>query len=325
MEQKGNFLVLSRQEFRDWLNKKTVTRTIKRLQVHHTAAPNYTTRKVVGGVAEQDRFKCLEGMRNDHIKNNGWSATGQHITIFEDGLIAISLDRDLNASPAGIKGANTGAICIENIGNFDLGGDVMLEEQKISVAYVYATLAKRFDLPVDTEHIVYHHWYDSDGDPVVDFKTGKQISKRLPSKTCPGTNFFGDGNSVEAAQKTFIPKVLEAYQNLDQKVEDEEMTAEEKKAFADLQEAVSGLISSRDTLKNTALDQAKTIKDQAERLAKLEDLSAMADVPAYAKEAVDVLAKAKDKNGKPIINTPSGRSKDFYDIITVLYRAGLIK
>ena len=69
---KGNFLLLDKSEFRDWLKKQVVTRSIKTLQVHHTALPNYTTRQLVNGVAKQDVFKCLEGMRNSHL-SAGWS------------------------------------------------------------------------------------------------------------------------------------------------------------------------------------------------------------------------------------------------------------
>ncbi|MBA9088576.1 hypothetical protein FHR92_005093 [Fontibacillus solani] len=134
MKQQGNFLLLEKSEFRDWLNKQTVTRKIKTLQVHHTWKLNYTTRK------NQDPFDCLEGMRRSHLAS-GWSATGQHFSILENGLIGVSLDRKLNNAPAGIKGTNGNAICVEIIGNFDKGGDTMTEAQKLSVIHLYACLA----------------------------------------------------------------------------------------------------------------------------------------------------------------------------------------
>lgn len=93
------------------------------------------------------------------------------------------------------------------MGNFDIGGDTILETPKQSVIHLYACLANKFDLSVDTEHVVYHHWYSSEGVEIVDFKTGKSISKLSPSKSCPGTNFWGDGNTVAAANKRFIPDV----------------------------------------------------------------------------------------------------------------------
>lgn len=164
--QKGNFLLLEKSEFREWLKKQTVTRPIDKLQVHHTGAPNYTTRRIINGIANQDVFTCLEGMRNYHL-SQGWAATGQNITVMEDGRIAISLDRHLNRIPAGIKGANNGAICVEIIGNFDIGGDIITDKQKESVIHLYACLVEKFKIPIDTNHIVYHHWFD--------LETGKRV------------------------------------------------------------------------------------------------------------------------------------------------------
>jgi len=198
---KGNFLLLEWDEFRNWLSKQTITRNINKLQVHHTASPNYTTRKMVKGVAQQDHFKCLEGMRDFHINTNGWSATGQNITVFEDGKIAISLDRDLNKVPAGMAGANTGMLCVEIIGNFDNGGDKITVAQKQAVIHLYACLVERFKIPIDTDHIVYHAWYTSKGVRLNDYTQGKS------SKSCPGTNFWGDGNTVASATKGFLPMI----------------------------------------------------------------------------------------------------------------------
>lgn len=201
MISKGNFLLLETHEFRDWLQKQKITRTITKLQVHHTWKPNYTTRK------NQDHFVCLEGMRRSHLAN-GWSGTGQNITIFEDGKIAISLDRDLNKTPAGIAGANTGALCVEIIGNFDRSGDNITSVQKQVVAHVYACLADRLNIPINTAYIVYHAWYTAQGVRLADYTAGRS------SKTCPGTNFWGDGNTVAAANRGFIPAVKAEYERL---------------------------------------------------------------------------------------------------------------
>lgn len=150
---KGNFLLMEKSEFRDWLKQQAITRPIQYLQVHHTYLPNYSTRK------NQDPFKCLEGMRNSHLAS-GWNDIGQNFTILETGQIAYSLGRGLNVTPAGIKGANTGALCIEIVGNFDIGGDKMSDKQKESVIHLYACLAEKLKIPIDTNHILYHHWYD---------------------------------------------------------------------------------------------------------------------------------------------------------------------
>lgn len=191
---KGNFLLLEPSEFKGWLDTQNISRAITKLQVHHTWLPNYTTR------INQDHFKCLEGMRNTHLRN-GWNATGQNITVFEDGKIAISLDRNLNSTPAGIKGANTGALCVEIIGNFDKGGNTMTGAQKQAVSHLYACLAIKLNIPIDTSHIVYHAWYTASGSWLGDYVQGKS------SKTCPGTLFWGDGNTKAAANKRFLPAV----------------------------------------------------------------------------------------------------------------------
>lgn len=201
MRQQGNFLLLEKSEFKEWLAKQNVNRNIQKLQVHHTAVPNYTTRKILNSVSQQDHFRCLEGMRTYHMQNNGWSATGQNLTIFEDGKIALSLDRDLNRTPAGIAGANTGMICIENIGCFDKGEDMMTQAQRDSIVHVYACLAEKFNIPINTDHIFYHAWFTSKGERLTDYSPAKS------SKTCPGTAFWGDGNTIAAANKGFIPAI----------------------------------------------------------------------------------------------------------------------
>ncbi|WMT42861.1 peptidoglycan recognition family protein [Paenibacillus sp. D2_2] len=198
---KGNFILMETSEFRPWLTNQKITRSITKLQVHHTWLPNYSTR------LNQDHFKCLEGIRNSHLAN-GWSGTGQNITVFEDGKIAISLDRDLNKVPAGISGANTGALCIEIIGNFDIGGDTITSAQKQAVTHVYACLSDKLNITINTDNIVYHAWYTPSGSFLGDYDKNKS------SKTCPGTNFWGDGNTKAAANKGFIKALKDEYERL---------------------------------------------------------------------------------------------------------------
>ena len=227
--QKGNFLLLEKSEFREWLKKQTVTRPIEYLQVHHTYLPNYSTRR------NQDPFKCLEGMRNSHLAS-GWAATGQNISVLEDGRIAISLDRNLNRIPAGIKGFNSKCICVEIVADFNIGGDKITQLQKESVVHLYACLAEKFNVPINTKHIVYHAWVSTTGQRLPDFIPGKS------SKSCPGSAFFGDGNTITAANKNFIPQIKAEYQRLNNPVvkdDEEPMTKEEKLAFEKLQEAVT--------------------------------------------------------------------------------------
>ncbi|WP_342570335.1 peptidoglycan recognition family protein [Paenibacillus sp. FSL R5-0749] len=230
MISKGNFLLLEPSEFKRWLDKQKITRSIYKLQVHHTAAPNYSTRQMVNGIAKQDVWKCLEGMRSYHL-SQGWSGTGQNITVLEDGRIAISLDRNLNKTPAGIKGANTGALCIEIIGNFDQGGDTMTAAQKQAVVHLYACLAFKLNIPIDTSHIVYHAWYTDSGAWLGDYQKGKS------SKTCPGTKFFGDGNTRSAAERGFIPAIKTELKRI-KEGDGDPMTSEEKKQMEELKATV---------------------------------------------------------------------------------------
>ena len=134
-------------------------------------------------------------MRNSHLQR-GFSDIAQNITTFPDGTLAIC--RPLSKMPAGIKGANRGGICIEHIGNFDLGGDQMSEAHKDTIIRLNALLCSKLKLKPDTESLVYHHWWD--------LKTGKRKNGEGITKTCPGTAFF-KGNKMADAIANFIPEV----------------------------------------------------------------------------------------------------------------------
>lgn len=294
MIKKGNFLLLDIDEFRPWLQKQKVTRSIKGLQVHHTGAPNYTTRKMVNGIAQQDHFVCLEGMRDFHINTNKWKATGQHLTLFEDGKVGVSLDRDLNMTPACIYNNNAGYVGIEIIGCFDKGVDVMTAVQKEAVVHVYAALCEKFYVPVNTDKIVYHAWFTASGTRLSDYTPGKS------SKSCPGTGYWGDGNTVAAANKHFIPEVKTELERLRGNIpsatpieikpkDDEPMTGAEKQQMATLE---------------------KTVKQQADWI-KAEKAKANMECPSWAKPAYDYY--------KDYISDTTG-SYDFWRQLVINYR-----
>ncbi|MBD8839521.1 N-acetylmuramoyl-L-alanine amidase [Paenibacillus sp. CFBP 13594] len=295
MIQKGNFLLLDIDEFRPWLQKQKVTRRIKGLQVHHTGSPNYTTRKMVNGIAQQDHFKCLEGMRDFHINTNKWKATGQHISLFEDGRVGVSLDRDLNMTPACIYNNNAGYVGIEIIGCFDKGVDNMTPTQRKAVIHLYAALCEKFYVPVNTDKIVYHAWYSASGSKLGDYFPGKS------SKSCPGTAYFGDGNTVSAANKNFIPQVKAELERLRGNIptatptpinkpkDDEPMTEAEKLQMSTLE---------------------KTVKQQADWI-KVEKLKSNMECPTWAQEAY--------KYYKDYISDTKG-SYDFWRQLVINYR-----
>jgi len=65
-------------------------------------------------------------MKNYHLSKS-FSDIAQHFTTFPDGTILTG--RSLEKTPAGISGFNSNAICIENLGNFDSGADVITNLQ----------------------------------------------------------------------------------------------------------------------------------------------------------------------------------------------------
>jgi hypothetical protein len=185
----GKFTLFEFGEFRDWLMPFSVSRAIRWVQNHHTYLPDY---KQFNG---NNHFQHLQSMEQSHLER-GFSEIAQNLTTFPDGKIALC--RSLDKIPAGIKGANTYGVCIENFGNFDLGMDAMNPGHKETILRLNALLCTKFGLTPDTDSIVYHHWYD--------LITGQRTNGSGTTKTCPGTNFFG-GNTIQAARQFFIPAV----------------------------------------------------------------------------------------------------------------------
>lgn len=181
METKYNFTKFTLTEFRDWIKNLKVDRTILRIMEHHTYIPDYSH------FNGSNHFERQLAMKNYHVYQLGWMDIGQHFTVFPDGTILTG--RSIEVTPSCIANKNSGSICIENVGNFDHGADKMTKEQEKSIVEITALLCEKFNLPIDTNSIIYHHWYSS--------------------KTCPGENFF-NGNSREDCEKHFLPKVKAA-------------------------------------------------------------------------------------------------------------------
>jgi hypothetical protein len=189
MKQQGKFLLLTINEFDNWLKGLVLVRKIKLVQNHHTWLPDYSTFN-----KSKEHFKLLASMEKFHLER-GFSEIAQNLTTFPDGLIAIC--RSFETIPAGIKGANQFGICMEHIGNFDLAKDSMTAAHRNTIIKVNSLLCKKFGLTPSTDTVVYHHWYD--------LTTGKRVPNGSPNtKTCPGTNFFG-GNTLQACKKNLIP------------------------------------------------------------------------------------------------------------------------
>lgn len=193
METKSGFTKLSVNEFKDWLNNLKLGRTVIKIQQHHSYSPSYIH------FTGNNHFELQRGMKNYHVTHNGWADIGQHFTIFPDGSIVTG--RSLEKIPACITGQNANSICIENLGNFDINGDPMTQIQKDAIIAVTATLCRRFSLPVNSNTIVYHHWYN--------LNTGERNNGTKNNKSCPGTNFFG-GNKVLDCEQHFLPFISES-------------------------------------------------------------------------------------------------------------------
>jgi len=169
-------------------------RMVNHIQNHHTWSPSY--RNFNGS----NHFAKLESMEADHIAR-GFGQIAQHFTTFPDGSVAIC--RSLTLTPTCIHMHNTGGICIENLGNFDKGGDAMAPVHHDTIIKLNALLCVKFGLHANTDEVVYHHWFrQSDG-----FRDNGDNDPQLKDhKTCPGTNFFG-GNTVDNAKASFLPLV----------------------------------------------------------------------------------------------------------------------
>lgn len=190
MRQQYGFKLFNTGEFEEWLDSQKIGRDVSYVQEHHTFLPSYKQFK------GDNHFELQKNMKHHHVVNNGWSDIGQHLTIFPDGTVMTG--RSFERSPACIKGRNAHSVCIESVGDFDEGKDQMTDEQREAILKVTAALCKRFNVEVNTDRIVYHHWYNLD--------TGERNNGTGSNKSCPGTAFFG-GNKVENANAHFIPLV----------------------------------------------------------------------------------------------------------------------
>ena len=196
MKTKNGFSLLENEkDVKEWLSKQKVTRTINKLQVHHMDLPNYSTwektDKKVFSEPHFGRTQSLDdyGKRTWHYSDGHGHYIAQHFNVFLDGKITTG--RNLNSTPIGIRGWNTGAICIEIYGCFDKGKDKMTSAQKKAVIYLYGELCKRFKIKPSTSTIRPHCWFTAGGTYLGKYDVNKS------AKTCPGTAFWGKGCSKD--------------------------------------------------------------------------------------------------------------------------------
>ncbi len=191
----NGFLMFRPDEAESFLTGRMPKRKNRLVQLHHTWSPEY--RHFDG----KNHFTRQASMRQSHLAR-GFADIAQHFTVFPDGLIVTG--RSLEKDPAGIVGANKGAICIENFGNFDKGHDKMTAEQANAIITLTAVLCKVFGLEPETA-ITYHAWWTAKGQALGDYHPAKS------AKTCPGTAFFG-GNTRDAFLENLLPRIKDAMQ-----------------------------------------------------------------------------------------------------------------
>ena len=187
----SEFKTFDEKSFREYIDSLKIKRKIKYIQLHHTYSPSYSH------FNGNNHLELQKNMKNYHTKTIGWTDIAQHFTIFPDGKIVSG--RSLETAPAGIYGANSNGICIECLGNFDKGGDVMTDSQKNAIICVTKTLLDKFGLKAENG-VTYHSWWSSDGRDLGDYVRGHS------AKTCPGTAFFG-GNTLTAYEKNLMPLI----------------------------------------------------------------------------------------------------------------------
>ena len=205
----GQFVLMTKEQFRDWLFNQKITRKITYFQEHHTWWPSY---KDFNG---SNHFSWMYKMKDLHVNEMGWSDISQQVTTFPDGKVVVG--RPFNTPPQGSYGLlnksvmpsiEANAVAIENLGNFDLGQDQMTAQQRETIITVAALLCIKFGLTPSIDSIQYHHWWDMNtGERVLDNSEGHAV------KTCPGTGFFG-GNSTTDAKNNFYPLVRKKMQEI---------------------------------------------------------------------------------------------------------------
>lgn len=147
------------------LTKELDKHKFKQLHIHHTWKP---THKSFTG---NNHIVMQQSMKNYHVNTNKWSDIAQHLTLFPDGIWLTG--RPFNIAPASISGWNTGALCVEMVGNFDTKGtgqfnDLGYDELKGQQKQEILKLIKYFIDKYGEQSIKFH--------------------RENANKTCPGTS-----------------------------------------------------------------------------------------------------------------------------------------
>jgi hypothetical protein len=179
-----SFQLFTTDQLIDYCKSFKWTRKIKQLHVHHTYSPDHKDYTGSNGI------KLQEAMEQYHVKDRGWKAIGQHLTLLPDGQWITG--RDFNLDPASISGWNSGAFAVEMLGNFDRCHDKFFGIQAEAMFVFCAFICDFKRLNVDAD-IKFHRDSPTAG------------------KTCPGTSIDKAWfiSQIKASQK-----VTETMQNV---------------------------------------------------------------------------------------------------------------
>ena len=141
-------------------------REITHIQIHHTWKPTLAQYS-----SSADKEGIILGMYNYHVDVKGMSDIAQHFTVVPAGLWS---GRPLTKSPGGFRitptgDPNKGGICLEFLGNFDQGEEVLTGPQLENGIRLIRAIIKRFPKVA----IIFHREKDA-------------------TKSCPGTGISKD-------------------------------------------------------------------------------------------------------------------------------------
>lgn len=178
----------------------------------------------------------------------------------------------------------------------------------------------------------YNNWGESVADHSALIAQGVSWNRNLYSRVI-GADGKTAAREIAAAGYATDPnyaakliQIMDSYNlyQYDELKEDEEMSAEDKQKLASLETELqemrvllAGLAVSRDTLKAGVQEQGQALKGMNDRLGVIEGRAAVS-IPVWAEPAVQAAVAAG------LLDTPTGGSYDFYRMLTVLNRAGLL-
>ena len=197
------------------------TRPLTQLHVHHTYLPDH--KQFTG-----NNYDALNwGMEYYHVNTAKYSTIAQHLTLFPDGTWL--LGRDFNMNPASIIGWNTGAFCIEMVGNFDSGNDLFRSPQADAI-YEFC------EFMVETKRLAMKFHRDSP----------------TAYKTCPGTGIdratffdkvanFTENKLAEVARRQAIERQEREKAEAQKRVEElKRIMSQVRVLFTDMMDKATG-------------------------------------------------------------------------------------